>query len=115
MNGRIVVSNRILRLALLSKCRLIGNLKVAQEWIPECVPVPQQNQVVNSLQGRKQQNVSNKKMKLGDDDRFIAGSLESPNWTHSLLCTITNFESYMTKLFHFPELQLLLMHNKKYS
>lgn len=54
MNGRTVVSNRILRLALLSKCRLTGNLKVAQEWIPECVLVPEQNQVVNSLQGRKE-------------------------------------------------------------
>lgn len=53
MNGRIVASNRILRLALLSKCRLIGNLKVAQEWIPECVLVPEQNQVVNSLQEEK--------------------------------------------------------------
>lgn len=74
MNGGIVVLNRILRLALLSKCCLIGNLKVAQEWILECVPVPQQNQVVNSLQGRKESNVSKKKMKLGDDERFIAVS-----------------------------------------
>lgn len=54
MNGRIVASNRILRLALLSKCHLIGNLKVAQEWIPECVLVLEQNQVVDSLQGRKE-------------------------------------------------------------
>lgn len=59
---------------------------------------PPTNQLVNSLQERKESNVSNKKMMLGDDERFIAGSLESPSWTHSLLCTITNFESYMTKL-----------------